>query len=141
MSLFNKAKGYFLGDPQGQAVSAPISSQEATASAPRVQRVTPLRSRRPVESAMEIHSLDPKSFEDSQELAAWFREGYPVIVNIAALSESDAKKMFYFMLGLKEGLSGHIKRITPKVFVMTPENVHLNDEDELNGDSDDLVQP
>ena len=141
MSLFNKAKGYFLGDSQGQAVSASISSQEAPASAPRAPRVTPLRSRRPVDNAMEIHSLDPKSFEDSQELAAWFREGYPVIVNIAALSEADAKKMFYFMLGLKEGLSGHIKRITSKVFVLTPEHVQLNDEDELNGDSDDLVQP
>jgi len=141
MSLFNKAKGYFLGDPQGQAVSAPISSQDAPAPAARTPRVTPLRSRRPVDTAMEIHSLDPKSFEDSQELAAWYREGYPVIVNIAALSEADAKKMFYFMLGLKEGLNGHIKRITSKVFVLSPENVQLNDEDELTGDSDDLVQP
>ena len=49
--------------------------------------------------------------------------------------------MFFFMLGLKEGLNGHIKRITSKVFVLSPESVHLNDEDELTGDSDDLVQP
>jgi len=115
MSLFNKAKGYFLGDSQGQPASTPVTSHDAPAAAARAPRVTPLRARRPVDTAMEIHSIDPKSFEDSQELAAWYRDGYPVIVNIAALSEADAKKMFYFMLGLKEGLNGHIKRITSKV--------------------------
>ncbi|MEY4348919.1 MAG: hypothetical protein RL719_216, partial [Actinomycetota bacterium] len=35
----------------------------------------------------------------------------------------------------------HMKRITAKVFVLTPNHVDLNDEDELTGDSDDLVQP
>jgi cell division inhibitor SepF len=46
------------------------------------------------------------------------------------------------MCGLKEGLEGHIKRVTAKVYLLTPNSVEVNDEDESELDgSDDLVKP
>ncbi len=141
MGLFSKAANFLgMGDEAPVSPTA-TSSVSAAPAAARAPRVTSIRSRRPSSDILEIHSLDPKSFEESKEIAAWFREGVPVIVNIGALSEADARKMFYFLLGLKEGLDGHMKRITAKVFVLTPNHVDLNDEDDLTGDSDDLVQP
>ena len=141
MGLFSKAVNFLGMGEEAPATPASASSASAAPQAARAPRVTSIRSRRPSSEMLEIHSLDPKSFEESKEIAAWFREGVPVIVNIGALSETDARKMFYFLLGLKEGLDGHMKRITAKVFVLTPNHVDLNDEDELTGDSDDLVQP
>lgn len=141
MGLFSKAVNFLGMGDEAPATPTATSSVSAAPAAARTPRVTSIRSRRPSADILEIHSLDPKSFEESKEIAAWFREGVPVIVNIGALSETDARKMFYFLLGLKEGLDGHMKRITAKVFVLTPNHVDLNDEDELTGDSDDLVQP
>jgi len=56
----------------------------------------------------EIVTLDPESYADAKEVAAHFRSGVPVIVNIGSMSEADAKRMLDFMIGLKEGLEGHL---------------------------------
>ena len=63
----------------------------------------------------------------------------PVIVNIAAMSEPDAKRMLDFMLGLKDGLEGNLRRVTPKVFLLSPANVSVNDSDESGDESADLM--
>jgi len=43
------------------------------------------------------------------------------------MSETDAKQMRDFMLGLKEGLEGHLRRVTPKVFLLSPSHVMVSD--------------
>lgn len=96
-------------------------------------------SRRRSGDMSEIVTLDPQSYADGKEVAANFRQGIPVIVNIAALSESDASKMFHFMIGLKEGLEGQMKRVTPKVFLLTPAHVAISDNEEDAEISADLM--
>jgi cell division inhibitor SepF len=108
------------------------STSTETAAKPRVAAA-----RRRAGDMSEIVTLDPQSYADGKEVAANFRQGIPVIVNIAALSESDASKMFHFMIGLKEGLEGQMKRVTPKVFLLTPAHVAISDNEddaEINSD-------
>ncbi len=108
------------------------STSTETAAKPRVAAA-----RRRAGDMSEIMTLDPQSYADGKEVAANFRQGIPVIVNIAALSESDASKMFHFMIGLKEGLEGQMKRVTPKVFLLTPAHVAISDNEddaEINSD-------
>lgn len=108
------------------------SNATETAAKPRVAAT-----RRRAGDMSEIMTLDPQSYADGKEVAANFRQGIPVIVNIAALSESDATKMFHFMIGLKEGLDGQMKRVTPKVFLLTPTHVSISDnEDDAEVNSD-----
>jgi cell division inhibitor SepF len=102
-----------------------------TSSKPR-----PAATRRRSGDMSEIVTLDPQSYADGKEIAAHFRQGIPVIVNIAALSEADAAKIFHFMIGLKEGLEGQLKRVTPKVFLLTPSHVAVAENEEDAGDSD-----
>lgn len=87
----------------------------------------------------EIITLDPQSYADCREVAEKFRMNVPVIVNIAAMSEPDAKRMLDFMLGLKDGLEGNLRRVTPKVFLLSPANVSVNDSDENGDESADLM--
>jgi cell division inhibitor SepF len=87
----------------------------------------------------EIVTLEPQSYEDAKEIAAHFRQGVPVIVNIGAISESDARRMVDFMIGLKEGLDGGIRRVTPKVFLLSPSNVSVTDADADEADDEDLI--
>ena len=88
----------------------------------------------------EIVTLDPASYADAKEVAAHFRSGVPVIVNIGSMSEADAKRMLDFMIGLKEGLEGHLRRVTPKVFLLSPQNVAVTDADPDEDDPEDLMQ-
>jgi cell division inhibitor SepF len=52
--------------------------------------------------------------------------------------------MLDFMLGLKEGLEGHMRRVTSKVFLLTPTHVAVNQEEQdeqLNEVDELLVRP
>jgi cell division inhibitor SepF len=74
-------------------------------------------------------------------VAAHYRVGIPVIVNMGEMSEVESRRMLDFMLGLKEGLEGHMRRVTPKVFLLTPTHVAVNEEQaaESSSEVDELL--
>lgn len=104
------------------------SSEAASSDAPAKPKPAAPRPRRSADMS-EIVTLEPQGYQDAKEVAAHFRQGVPVIVNIGALSEVDARKMLDFMIGLKEGLEGSVKRVTPKVFLLSPASVTVTDAD------------
>ena len=128
MGVVNSVMSFFgFGSSEGKSESAP----KPKPSAPRPRRSADMS---------EIVTLDPESYADAREVAAHFRSGVPVIVNIGAMSEADAKRMLDFMIGLKEGLEGHLRRVTPKVFLLSPQNVSVTDADADEDDPEDLMQ-
>lgn len=137
--LFSQVSGWLgLADETeslpARPVAVPSSEQRA------VTRVTPMRPRRGVSDISEIFTMEPRSYQEAPEVAENFRVGIPVIVNMSSMSEADSKRMLDFMLGLKEGLEGHLKRVTPKVFLLTPNHVAVNDEEQGQSEaSDDLI--
>ncbi|MFM2433394.1 MAG: hypothetical protein RI974_134 [Actinomycetota bacterium] len=135
MGLFSKVTGYLgIGDDEQPTTSTATS-------APRAARPAVTR-RRSSGDISEIQTFDPVSYAEARSIAEVYRVGVPVIVNMAQMSEADARKLVDFMCGLKEGLEGHIKRVTAKVYLLTPNSVEVNDEDESELDgSDDLVKP
>lgn len=135
MGLFSKVTGYLgIGDDEQPTTTAATSATRAAR--PAVTR------RRSSGDISEIQTFDPVSYAEARSIAEVYRVGVPVIVNMAQMSEADARKLVDFMCGLKEGLEGHIKRVTAKVYLLTPNSVEVNDEDESELDgSDDLVKP
>ena len=135
MGLFSKVTGYLgIGDDEQPTTTTATS-------APRAARPAVTR-RRSSGEISEIQTFDPVSYSEARSIAEVYRVGVPVIVNMAQMSEADARKLVDFMCGLKEGLDGHIKRVTAKVYLLTPNSVEVNDEDESELDgSDDLVKP
>ena len=127
MGLANSVMSFFgFGSPETEAPQA----TKPRAAAPRPRRSSEMS---------EIVTLDPQSYADAREVAANFRAGMPVIVNIGAMSENDAKRMLDFMIGLKEGLEGHLRRVTPKVFLLSPTNVAVTDAESDQDDPEDLM--
>jgi cell division inhibitor SepF len=127
MGLANSVMSFFgFGSSETEAPQAP----KPRAAAPRPRRSSEMS---------EIVTLDPQSYADAREVAANFRAGMPVIVNIGAMSENDAKRMLDFMIGLKEGLEGHLRRVTPKVFLLSPTNVAVTDAESDQDDPEDLM--
>lgn len=136
--LISQVSGWLgLADEAEALPPRPVSS--ATQESRPVARVAPIRPRRGVSEVNEIYTIEPRSYAEAPEVAANFRLGIPVIVNMGEMSELDSRRMLDFMLGLKEGLEGHLKRVTPKVFLLSPNHVAVNNEDDETESTDDLL--
>lgn len=136
--IFSQVSGWLGFDEPAE--SLPARSNSATEQR-AVRPVTPIRARRGAAAASEIFTIEPKSYEEAPMVAAHYRIGIPVIVNMGEMSEVESRRMLDFMLGLKEGLEGHMRRVTPKVFLLTPTHVAVNEEQaaETNSEVDELL--
>jgi cell division inhibitor SepF len=76
-----------------------------------------------------ITTLHPRNYNEARQIGEHFREGTPVIINLTEMSDSDAKRLVDFSAGLIFGLRGSIERVTNKVFLLSPANVHVTAED------------
>lgn len=136
--VFSKAKVYFgfgSEDEQTTARSEPVRQQAAS-------KVTVLRTRRNVVEGNDIFTVEPTSYEEAKLVAEHYRQDVSVIINMANMSEVDARNMLHFMLGLAAGRDGRLKRVTSKVFLLTPATVVVNaDDDESVSEDDLLIQP
>jgi cell division inhibitor SepF len=83
---------------------------------------------RPV-AAGKVHITSPTTFNEAEEVGERFRNGIPVIMNLAAASESVAKRMLDFAAGLIFGLDGRIERVGDRVFLLTPKDVDVSTEE------------
>lgn len=68
-------------------------------------------------------TLHPEAYNDVLIVGHYFREGVPVIMDLTAMADTDAKRLVDFGAGLIFGLRGDISRIDRKVFLLSPEGV------------------
>lgn len=76
-----------------------------------------------------IITLHPRFYNEARIIGEHFREGKPVIINLTDMDESDHKRLVDFASGLAFGLHGTIERVTKKVFLISPANLHVSSED------------
>jgi cell division inhibitor SepF len=110
------------------------SDRDATAAATAVLRPTsslPPREpeREPVTTAVKVHLIQPRSFNDAQQIADRFKNSIPVIINMQSAEPELAKRLIDFGSGLTYALDGGMQRIAEKVFLLTPRNVEVSAED------------
>lgn len=111
------------------------AAQRETAPGAQRAMVTPLRRSSKSQGMGEVNEIltvHPKKYVDARTIAETFREGIPVIINLTQMSESEARRLVDFASGLSQGLRGHIERVTPKVFLLSPSHVLVS------GDGDGL---
>lgn len=130
MGMFDSLKDFFDVSAKDDYPTAPRAASVKKAPA---SKVTPIRSssrNSGYGDISEIVTLDPTGFQDVREIAEHFCNDIPLIINMASLSEKDSLRTLDFLLGLKEGRHGQLKRVTPKVFLLTPANVSVNQNEE-----------
>jgi cell division inhibitor SepF len=76
-----------------------------------------------------IVTLHPRMYSDVRGIGEHYRLGQPVIMNLSDMEESERKRMIDFASGLVFGHYGKIERVTSKVFLLTPQNVRVSNED------------
>jgi len=94
----------------------------------RVRKTSSLRSISPPPQ-VKVHIVEPRSFNDCQQIADRFKSNVPVIINLQ-LSDSDlSKRLIDFASGLTYGLDGGMQKIAERVFLLTPSNVEVSAEE------------
>jgi cell division inhibitor SepF len=143
MSALNKMMG-FLGlvdtEEEANVPPAPVKTVELrpiTNRRSEITGVTVVRTQNDVveaplveESASyNIVTLQPRSYSEARKVGEYYREGNPVIINLDDMEESERKRLVDFASGLVFGLHGRIERISLKVFLLSPANVNVSNED------------
>ncbi len=84
----------------------------------------------PVAATMDrIITIHPRIYSDVRSIGEAYRNGQPVIMNLSDVDESECKRLVDFASGLVFGHYGSIERVTSKVFLLTPQNVAVSNED------------
>lgn len=94
----------------------------------RAERVASLRSVSAPPNS-RVHIVQPKNFNDAQQVADKFKAKIPVIVNLSSTDPDLAKRLIDFGSGLTYALDGGMQRVAEKVFLMTPSNVVVSAEE------------
>jgi cell division inhibitor SepF len=96
----------------------------AAAAAPRPSAVKPV----PVPAA-RVHVMEPRGFNDAQEVGDRLKSGQPVILNLQGVDRDLQRRLIDFSSGLAYALSGTMSKAADQVFLLTPSNVEVSDEE------------
>lgn len=80
-------------------------------------------------SQVKVHMIEPKSFNDAEQIGQKFKSDIPVIINLQQADGELSKRLIDFASGLTFALEGGIQRVADKVFLLTPHNVDVSAED------------
>ena len=83
----------------------------------------------PVPKTVKPKVIIPQSFNDAQLVADTFREPKPVIVNMQNAERDLARRLIDFSSGLCYGLGGQMEKVAKDVYLLTPDEVEVADED------------
>ncbi|MDT3768100.1 cell division protein SepF [Gleimia hominis] len=75
-----------------------------------------------------IKTVRPASYEDARTIGEAFRDGIPVIVNLAGMSETESRRIVDFCAGLTFGLRGEIEVVGGEVLLLSPESVKIEND-------------
>ena len=88
-----------------------------------------------------MHVVAPARFSDAQQIGDLVKQNSPVIVNLQMSERDLARRMIDFCSGLTYALGGSMEKVADQVFLLTPSNVEVSDEERLRLQERGLFQP
>jgi len=143
-------------DEPAAAVSNPrirtLTRDETAGTAVAAAAPSPLGGRSPLVSSSvrpispetagaRVHIVAPGRFADAQEIANRLMNSQPVIVNMQSADRDLQRRMIDFCSGVTYALSGGMERVADEVFLLTPSNVKVSDEERQRLADRGLVNP
>jgi len=123
--------------PQATPVAAaPQVGATRPPTSPSVKIATPDSS-----SNARVHIVAPARFADAVEIANRLMGNQPVIVNMQSAERDLQRRMIDFCSGATYALSGGMERVADEVFLLTPSNVKVSDEERQRLADHGLVSP
>ncbi|MDQ6839240.1 MAG: cell division protein SepF [Actinomycetota bacterium] len=89
---------------------------------PVVRTITPQQS-------AKVQVVSPTYFSDAQEIGDRFKNVQPVIVNLQAADRELSRRMIDFCSGVTYALGGSMDKVADQVFLLTPSNVEVSQDE------------
>jgi cell division inhibitor SepF len=93
-----------------------------TVSRPAVVRAVPT-------SAARVHVVEPHGFNDAPEIGDRVKENQAVILNLQGVPRELQRRLIDFSSGLAYAVGGSMSRVADLVFLISPVNVQLSEEE------------
>lgn len=84
-------------------------------------------------SAIEMKVVKPESFNAVGEIADLLLAGNTVLLNLEETNKETTRRLIDFMTGVAYAIHGELRRIANNTYVVTPNNVHVSDNEEADG--------
>ena len=82
-----------------------------------------------VADATKVQVVAPTRFGDAKDIADCLKANRPVIVNLQVAERDLQRRMIDFCSGVTYALSGEMEKVADEVFLLTPTNVKVSDEE------------
>ena len=103
---------------RGESLASNVVNFQAAASNAAMNNVAAYK--------MKAVVIEPKSFDDAQQVANCLRDKRPVVINFENTVDEDAKRITDFISGTIYALNGEIKKVSNNVFFCAPSNVNIS---------------
>ena len=80
-------------------------------------------------SGARVHVVEPAGFNDAQEVGDRLKSDQPVIINLQGLTRDLQRRLIDFSSGLTYAIGGSMSRVADQVFLLTPSNVEVSQEE------------
>jgi cell division inhibitor SepF len=110
------------GEPTVRALPRDEAPSGVSVPRPPVVRSVPT-------SAAKVHVVEPLNFNDAQEIGDRVKANQAVILNLQGSPRDLQRRLIDFSSGLAYAVGGSMARVADSVFLLTPMNVQLSDEE------------
>jgi cell division inhibitor SepF len=122
-------------DPLHEAVEPPAPPRSESGLVRPVPREepSPLVTQRPAvarqHSSSPVHVVEPRGFNDAQELGDRLKTNQAVVLNLRGLDRELQRRLIDFSSGLAYAVGGTMRKVDDQVFLLTPTSVEVSEED------------
>lgn len=109
-------------DAPGGPPLRPLREDGAVMTRPSVVRTMP-------STPPKVQIVEPKGFNDAQEVGDRLKDNVPVILNLQGIDKDLQRRLIDFSSGLAYALNATMARVADQVFLLTPSNVEVTDEE------------
>jgi cell division inhibitor SepF len=79
--------------------------------------------------AAKVHVMEPEGFNDAQDVGDRLKAGQPVILNLQGVDRDLQRRLIDFSSGLCYALGGTMEKAAEQVFLLTPSDVEVSQEE------------
>ena len=110
------------GEPTVRPLPRDEPPSGVTVTKPAVVRAVPT-------TAAKVHVVEPHGFNDAPEIGDRVKENQAVVLNLQDVPRELQRRLIDFSSGLAYAVGGSMARVADSVFLITPLNVHLSEEE------------
>ena len=120
VALRDRPAAGLAGEPTVRALPRDEQPSGVTVSRPGVVRAVPT-------TTGKVHVVEPRGFNDAQEVGDRVKANEPVILNLQGSTKELRRRLIDFASGLAYAAGGSMSRVADAVFLISPVNVELSE--------------